>query len=467
MNKPMASATAASINSQTMHLSPCLEPASDARTRGAPGRRRGDDHPAPPAGEQAAGNPQSDVAGMPCGRAPARASAGLAVLLLGTLLAGCVAVTPRPPTVIGKPQAPAVPQTAPPAAAAMPEKARLERVDFADLPGWQQDDVAAGWRAFLRGCGPLRNRPDWARVCEAARDIDAQDDTEVRRFLESRLVPHRVVAPDGRAEGLLTGYYEPLLRGSRIRNERYAVPLYTAPDDLVSVDLSAVVPETKNLRLRGRVVGRKLVPYWSRAEIDNGSAALEGRELLWVDDPVDLFFLQVQGSGRVELEDGEIVRVGYADQNGHPYRSIGRLLVERGELGVDQASMQGIKAWGRANPEKLDALLRENPSYVFFRELPPNGDGPFGSLGVALTARRSIAVDPSVVPLGVPVFIDSTLPGSAEPLQQLMAAQDTGGAIKGSVRADFFWGFGPEAGEQAGRMRQPLRLWVLLPRDGA
>ena len=401
----------------------------------------------------------------PRGRAPVRASAGLLTLLLGALLTACAPVAPRQPSVIGKPQAPAVPQATPPVTAATPDKARLERVDFADLPGWRQDDVAAGWRAFLRGCGALRTRPEWARVCEDARGIDAQDDAEVRRFVESRLVPHRVVAPDGRAEGLLTGYYEPLLRGSRIRNERHAVPLYAAPDDLVSVDLSAVVPETKNLRLRGRVVGRKLVPYWSRAEIENGTAALDGRELLWVDDAVDLFFLQVQGSGRVELDGGEIVRVGYADQNGHPYRSVGRLLVERGELTLDQASMQGIKAWGRTNPEKLQALLRENPSYVFFRELPPNGDGPFGSLGVALTAGRSIAVDPSVVPLGTPVFIDSTLPGSLEPLRRLMAAQDTGGAIKGSVRADFFWGFGPEAGEQAGRMRQPLRLWVLLPRN--
>ena len=467
MNKPMASATAASIKSQTMHLSPCLEHAPEAHARIAADQPRGGDHPAHLTGEQAACHAHPGVVRSLRGHAPAPASAGIAALLLGTLLAGCVPAPPRPPSVIGRPQVPAVPQTVPPAPGATPEKARLERVDFADLPGWRQDDVAAGWRAFLRGCGALRTRQEWVQLCEDARAIDAQNDAEVRRFLESRLVPHRVVAPDGGAQGLLTGYYEPLLRGSRIRSERYAVPLYTAPDDLVSVDLSAVVPETKSLRLRGRVVGRKLMPYWSRAEIENGSAALEGRELLWVDDPVDLFFLQVQGSGRVELEDGEIVRVGYADQNGHPYRSIGRLLVERGELGVDQASMQGIKAWGRANPEKLEALLRENPSYVFFRELPPNGDGPFGSLGVALTARRSIAVDPSVVPLGVPVFIDSTLPGSAEPLRQLMAAQDTGGAIKGSVRADFFWGFGPEAGEQAGRMRQPLRLWVLLPRDGA
>jgi membrane-bound lytic murein transglycosylase A len=214
-------------------------------------------------------------------------------------------------------------------------------------------------------------------------------------------------------------------------------------------------------------VGRKLVPYHTRADIDNGTAPLRGRELIWVDDPVDAFFLQVQGSGRVRLDSGELVRVGYADQNGHAYRSVGRLLVERGELTLDQASMQGIRAWGQRNPQKLAALLNENPSYVFFRELPAGDGGPPGSLGVPLSNGRSLAVDPRAVPLGAPVFVSSTWPGTARPLNRLMAAQDTGGAIRGAVRADFFWGFGEEAGELAGRMRQPLLLWVLLPRAEA
>ena len=180
-------------------------------------------------------------------------------------------------------------------------------------------------------------------------------------------------------------------------------------------------------------------------------------------DPIELFFLQVQGSGRVELPDGRRVRVGYAEQNGHPYQSIGRWLVEKGELKLEQASMQGIQAWARANPKRLNELLNANPSFVFFRELPDSGGGPLGALGVPLTAGRSIAVDPRAIPLGAPVFLSTTQPLSEQPLQRLVMAQDTGGAIKGAVRADFFWGFGAEAGAQAGRMRQKGEMWALLP----
>jgi membrane-bound lytic murein transglycosylase A len=209
--------------------------------------------------------------------------------------------------------------------------------------------------------------------------------------------------------------------------------------------------------------GRKVVPYYSRLEIESEPARLQGKELFWVDDPVDLFFLQVQGSGRVKLENGEVVSIGYADQNGHPYKSVGRLLVERGELSLDEASMQGIRAWGQRNPVKLAGLLRENASFVFFRELPSGLPGPLGSLGVPLTAGRSLAVDTRVIPQGAPVFLATTWPATDSQLSRLMVAQDTGGAIKGNVRADFFWGFGPEAGDQAGKMRQQGKLWVLMP----
>lgn len=212
--------------------------------------------------------------------------------------------------------------------------------------------------------------------------------------------------------------------------------------------------------------GNKVVPYFSRAEIVGREKEYADRVLLWVDDAVELFFLQIQGSGRVRLPDGGMVRVGYADQNGHPYQSVGRLLVERGELKLEQASMQGIQAWARANPAKLAELLNANPSYVFFRELPAKGaadEGPPGALGVPLSAERSIAVDPRHIPLGAPVFLSTTQPNSSIPLRRLMLAQDTGGAIRGVVRADFFWGFGAEAGNQAGRMKQPGQMWVLLP----
>lgn len=386
-----------------------------------------------------------------------------AVAVLVVFLSGCV-TPPRPAPPPAQPAPVAVERAPQPARpAAKTEKAELQPVSFADLPGWTDDRVSAGWQAFVRGCPALKAQPRWTSVCEASSAIAASDEVAVRSFLESRFVPHRVVAPGGAADGLLTGYYEPLLRGSRSRDDRYRHPLYAPPDDLITVDLAAVAPDTRNLRLKGRLDGRKLVPYWSRSDIDQGRAPLAGRELAWVDDALDLFFLQIQGSGRLRLPDGTLMRVGYADQNGHPYRSIGRLLVERGELSLDAASMQGIRDWARANPDKLPSLLAENPSYVFFRELPAGNDGPPGSLGIPLTAGRSLAVDPTAVPMGAPVFIDSVMPGSGEPLRRLLAAQDTGGAIKGSVRADFFWGFGDEAGALAGRMRQPLRMWVLLP----
>jgi membrane-bound lytic murein transglycosylase A len=184
-----------------------------------------------------------------------------------------------------------------------------------------------------------------------------------------------------------------------------------------------------------------------------------------VDDAVELFFLQIQGSGRVQLEDGSMLRLGYADQNGHPYRSVGRWLVERGELPLEKASLQGIQAWARQNPARMNDMLNYNASYVFFRELPADLPGPLGALGVPVTARRSVAVDPRFVPLGAPVYIATTWPNTAKPLNRLMLAQDTGGAIRGPVRADYFWGFGADAAREAGRMRQPLRMWVLLPKD--
>jgi len=346
----------------------------------------------------------------------------------------------------------------------VPAVPQLVPVPFVDLPGWPEDDVTAALLAFLQGCPALKAQPVWAALCIRAQAFATVNAAAQRQFFETEFVPHQVVAADGRTEGLITGYYEPLLRGSRKPDARNRYPLYSPPDDLIAIDLAEVYPELKGLRLRGRLVGRKLVPYWTRADIDNDPAPLKGRELVWIDDAVELFFLQVQGSGRVRLDNGDIVRVGYADQNGHPYRSIGRLLVERGELTLDKASMQGIRAWGRDNPQKLPALLADNPSYVFFRELPAGNGGPLGALGIPLTAGRSLAVDPRTVPLGAPVFVATSWPGSDAPLQRLMAAQDTGGAIKGAIRADFFWGFGDEAGELAGRMRQPLWLWVLLPR---
>jgi membrane-bound lytic murein transglycosylase A len=331
------------------------------------------------------------------------------------------------------------------------------------VPGWEADPPLDALAAFLRGCPVLKPQSAWQAVCAAAAGIGNSDAAAARQFFESSFVPHRVVNSDGSEEGAVTGYYEPRLRGSRLPDETHRFPIYAVPDDLLVVDLGELYPEIKHMRLRGRLEGRRIVPYHSREDIEAGKARLAGRELLWTDDAIDLFFLQIQGSGKVQLTDGATVRVSYADQNGHPYRSIGRLLVERGELTLDQASMQGIKAWGERNPERLPQLLNENASYVFFREISALDDGPPGALGVPLTAGRSIAVDARAIPLGAPVFLATTWPNSTLPLHRLMVAQDTGGAIKGAVRADFYWGSGPEAGVQAGRMRQTGRMWVLLP----
>ena len=382
---------------------------------------------------------------------------------VGSRQIACPAVTSCPVCPVcplGQAEAPAAPP--------------LTRVDYAELPGWGTDDLSGAWSAFLRSCRALRFRDSWVAACGKAAEMVTPTSDAVRDFFEANFTPYRVTNPDGTTQGLVTGYYEPLLEGSRTRRAPYLYPLYAPPDDLLIIDLASVAPDTKNLRLRGRIEGRRVVPYYSRAEIDDGMAPVVGKEIVWVDDPIEAFFLQIQGSGRVHLQSGETIRIGYADQNGHPYASIGRYLVEQGELKAGEASMEAIQAWARAHPSRVEELLDHNPSYVFFRELPPEDSGegadgndgyvgPIGALGVPLTAERSIAVDRRFVPLGAPVYLATTWPHSDAPLDRLMIAQDTGGAIRGPVRADYFWGTGREAGQLAGRMRQQGAMWVLLP----
>jgi len=336
------------------------------------------------------------------------------------------------------------------------EAARYEPRAFADLPGWNRAQLEPSLRAFSTGCTRFK------RVCEMARGLPAGDEQAARNFFETQFVPYALISTTSGELGMITGYYEPIIDGSRTPSARYPFPIYGVPQDLVVVDLGNVVPETRGLRLRGRVDGRRLVPYYTRGEIDARGDAFPAPVLAWSGDPVELFFLQIQGSGQVRLESGERIRIGYADQNGHPYRSLGRYLVERGEMLLEQASMQGIKAWAAANPLKLQDALSQNPSYVFFRELP-TPEGPIGALNVPLHAEYSLAVDRRFVPLGAPVYLATTMPLSEEPLERLMAAQDVGGAIRGVVRGDFYWGTGPDAGALAGRMRQQGRMWLLWP----
>ena len=374
---------------------------------------------------------------------------------------------PQPPDSTSLPELPPIPLPAgepPSAIASLPDYSNLAASRWEDLPGWRSDDLRDAWPALIASCMALKARREWQDVCGAVASVTAHDAASLRSFFETHFNPW-LVRSENLDRGLVTGYYEPLLRGSRTRTAKYRYPLYGVPPDLVTVEIAELFPGLKGQRVRGRLDGQRVVPYYSRGEIDSGLATLQGRELLWLDDAVALFFLHIQGSGRVQLESGETVRVGYADHNGHPYRSIGKVLIERGQLPPDKASMQGIQAWARQNPEKLPKLLAENPAYVFFRELPADLPGPLGSLGVPLVARRSIAVDPAVVPLGAPVYLATTWPNSTAALNRLMLAQDTGTAIKGPGRADFFWGFGPEAGQLAGRMRQAGKMWVLLPKD--
>lgn len=369
------------------------------------------------------------------------ASATLAALLI----AGCASTpserseqptTPTPPqSTRSVPAGSKSTSPAAPTASASPAVV-FTPADWADLPGWRDDDAAEAWPAFVAGCTALARRDAWREVCAAANSVTAPDAAAARGFFEQHFTPYRV-ASDTADEGLITGYYEALLRGSRTATERYRYPVYRVPDDLVVVDLASVYPDLKSMRLRGRLEGRRLTPYYDRATIDSADAPLRGNEIAWVDDPFDLFFLHIQGSGRISLESGETIRVGYAEQNGYPYVPIGRVLIERGELAREEVSMQSIKAWLQANRSRSAALLNSNPSYVFFRELPAVGEGPPGALGVPLTPRRSIAVDARDIPLGAPVFISTRWPESTRALDRLVFAQDTGGAIRGVPRADF------------------------------
>ena len=375
----------------------------------------------------------------PSAIAISRKTTHIAAILLA---AACTQMPPKPPP---------------------PETVRYLEMSFGSLPGWERAQLEASLRAFTAGCarslaGAL------GRACTLAQAAPKGDAAAARQFFEANFTPYALVSSNGPDSGMITGYYEPIIDGSRWYNALNRYPIFGIPDDLITVDLAGVNPELRNLRLRGRLEGRRLVPYPSRAEIDARGAAYPAPVIAWTADPVALFFLQVQGSGQVRLDGGERIRIGFADQNGHPYRSLGRWLVDRGEMPLEQASMQGIQAWAAANPHKLQEALNANPSYVFFRELPVSEDGPVGALGTPLAAGYSLAVDRRFVPLGAPVYLATTYPLSELPLERLMAAHDVGGAIRGVVRGDFYWGTGTEAGAAAGRMRQQGRVWLLWPR---
>jgi membrane-bound lytic murein transglycosylase A len=364
------------------------------------------------------------------------------------------------------------------------DRLTLAATDFAQLPGWHEDGEGAALAALRKSCDLFTKQPadtpvgpaglagtaaDWRAPCATAARLDPADDAAARRFFEAEFEPFRL-ANNNDPAGLFTGYYEAELRGSRRREGLFTTPLLKRPADLVMVELGRFRPAWRGERIAGRVENGQLAPYASRAEIERGALAGRRLDLFWVDDPVDAFFLQIQGSCRIRLPDGSVARVGYDGQNGQPYVPIGRLLVERGVLSRDDVSMQTIRAWLAAHPGEAAALMDENPSYVFFREMAGavDGEGPLGAQGVALTAGRSLAVDRAFLPLGVPLWLDLADPAERNGrLRRLVIAQDTGGAIRGPVRGDLFWGFGPHAAERAGMMKDRGTYYLLLPRNVA
>jgi membrane-bound lytic murein transglycosylase A len=374
---------------------------------------------------------------------------------LVSLLAGCAAINPETAPLVLKPSS------------------------FKALPGWDQDRQDEALAAFSRSCARIMEQapgqpfgPDplmgtaanWQMPCRALLAPGATSPPDARAFFETWFAPWQATMAGRQDKGLFTGYYEASLKGSRTRQGPYQYPLRLRPSDLVTVDLGEFRPELQGQRIAGRVTGGQLKPYEDRAAITRGALPNDNQlDFVWVDSAVDAFFLQIQGSGRVLLDDGSTLHVGYDGQNGWPYYAIGRELVHRGYMDKDQVSMQSIRAWLDAHPDQADEIMNTDKSYVFFKVLAT--DGPQGAEDVTLMPGRSLAVDRARLPYGAPIWLDAAPPVPGEsPLQRLMVAQDTGGAIRGAVRGDVFWGYGAHAEDLAGKMKAPGRAWLLLPK---
>lgn len=359
---------------------------------------------------------------------------------------------------------------------------RLKAASFSDLKGWREDDPRGALDAFHRSCAVFEKKSaesavspalpnnvagfykDWQELCRATTYLFEPDGETVRQFFESWFTPYQV-SSDDEVEGLFTGYYESALNGSYTKSDVYKYPLHLRPDDLVMVYLGKFRDELKGHRIAGRVVDGQLIPYETRADIIDGQMRHDDDyEFVYLDSPVDAFFLHIQGSGRINMDDGSTLRVGYAGQNGHPYYAIGRELIKRGHLTKENVSLQTIRAWLEENPDQADEIMNTNKSYVFFRKL--EGPGPIGAQNVALTEGRSLAVDRSLIPFGLPVYLNAEAPMEGEEsVQRLLIAQDTGGAIRGAVRGDVFWGYGDKAEALAGHMKSKGQYWLLLPKN--
>ena len=360
-----------------------------------------------------------------------------------------------------------------------PENPLYNPVRFADLEGWVEDDHARALEAFQISCRRIVSYPDtrnmgdygtaldWKPVCEKAFELDP---VAAKSFFETNFTALSFIGED---TGLFTGYYAPLYQGSREKNETYDAPLYMVPNDLQAINLGDFDQRLKGRSIVGEVRDNKFVPYKERKEIDQGALENKNLELVWLEKTEETFFLQIQGSGFIELEDGEIMHLGYAQRNGRPYRAIGQYLIESGDVAREDMSLQAILDWITENPSEADELMWKNPSYVFFQER--DTDKPVGSLGVGLTPGRSLAVDREFIPLGIPLWLETYQEIEAKDqnivksphLNRLVIAQDTGGAIKGKIRGDVYWGIGLEAEIKAGPMKDGGTYFLLVPKTVA
>jgi len=382
-----------------------------------------------------------------------------------------------PPPAPSKPVTPQLATPNPTTPPAAPPPATLQPATFADLPGWQQDDHLAALKTFVKSCDKvvkgIPGAPDdaasaaLAEVCRAAMALKSPTKASARAFFEARFVPNRVVHKD--SCGLLTGYYEPVLEGSRTRQGPYQTPVYRRPPDLLNVVAETQRAVKSDSLTHVRKTDTGTAPYYTRAEIEQGALANKGLELLYLADPVDVFFMHIQGSGRIHLTDGTTTRINYDGKNGHPYTSIGRYLTEKGMIDANKVSMQNLCKWLREDPDRGQKVMWQNASFIFFREIKGNADdGPLGALSVPLTPGRSLAVDPTYAPLGAPVYVSApTLKpaggNKGASFNRLMVAQDVGSAIKGPERGDIYFGSGDKAGRIAGVTKHPGNFFVLLP----
>lgn len=331
-------------------------------------------------------------------------------------------------------------------------KTYLTEVSFDELPHWKNENYKEALGSFINSCQSRKTKKLYADLCNRAKEVENS-----KQFLEQEFSLYEIAPSKADGNGLLTGYYEPSLKGSLVKKEPYIYPIYSEPNDLISVDLSGIYPDLKNYRLRGRLEGKKLVPYHTRKQTKE--EIVDAEVICYTDSKIDLFFLEVQGSGRVNLEDGESLFIGYANQNGHKYSSIGKYLINMGEIPKEKVSLQSIQEWFELHPKRVDEVLNYNESVVFFRK---KDHAASGSLGIVLTPERSVAVDRNFIPLGSMLYLDAKI--NKQNVSRIVMAEDTGGAIKGALRADMFFGASEEAEVSAGMLKSPLKLWIFLPK---